>query len=176
MASFEPTPASSAEPGGTERGRSGRGGVELVGGDVAGIRTQAFRGLCGAVGLLFILGGLGLSAQFFVYQQPHSQPSIPTGPVGYYFVAFSGAALVAWGGALIGAARDPATGRAIAAASAFALTLMAFVRIIAWVIGDYYQWLGELPRYEAAFFLVLALGFVWLRPPAHSRSGAAETA
>ena len=46
-----------------------------------------------------------------------------------------------------------------------ALTLMALVRIFAWVIGDY-AYLGNALRGEAAIFLMLALAFVWLRPPA----------
>ena len=49
-------------------------------------------------------------------------------------------------------------------ATAVALVMMAIYRILAWFVGDYYVWLGELPRAEAILFLVLALGFVWLRP------------
>ena len=43
--------------------------------------------------------------------------------------------------------------------------LSAVYRMAGWVVGDYYVWLGDLPRIEAAIFLVLALLFVWLRPP-----------
>jgi hypothetical protein len=89
---------------------------------------------------------------------------VSTGPVGHYFIAFAGCALVGWGGALLGAARDPLANRAIATTTAVALVLMSIVRMVAWIIGDYYALMGELPRVEAALFLLLALGFLWLRP------------
>ena len=44
------------------------------------------------------------------------------------------------------------------------LVLCAVMRIAAWVVGDYYTSLGELPRIEAAVFLGVALALVWLRP------------
>jgi membrane glycosyltransferase len=40
---------------------------------------------------------------------------------------------------------------------------MALYRMAVWVMGDVW-WLGELPRIEAALFLLIALAFVWLRP------------
>ena len=49
-------------------------------------------------------------------------------------------------------------------ATVTALLLMSAVRMIAWVIGDYHVWLGQLPRVEAALFLLIALAFLWLRP------------
>ena len=49
--------------------------------------------------------------------------------------------------------------------TAFALVLMALYRIAAWFLGDY-AFLGNILRVEAAVLLLLALGFVWLRPPA----------
>ena len=52
-----------------------------------------------------------------------------------------------------------------ALATAVALVLSAIYRMAAWVIGDYHSW-GQLPRVEATIFLLLALAFVWLRPPA----------
>lgn len=126
------------------------------------VRLLAYRVLSGSVGLLFIAAGLAFFAGFFRYQV--SADGIPTGPVGHYFVAFTGCALVGWGGGLIGAARNPASGRSVGTATAFALVMMALYRMIAWLVGDYYAWLGELPRAEASLFLLMALAFVWLRP------------
>jgi hypothetical protein len=127
-------------------------------------RSTAYRVLSGSLGVAFLIFGLALTFGFFRYQTPGSIPAIPTGPVGHYFVAFTGCALVAWGGGLLGVARRPLANRTLGTATAFALVLMAVVRMAAWVIGDYYTWLGELPRAEAGFFLLLALAFVWLRP------------
>lgn len=132
-------------------------------------KQTAYRLLSGTIGTAFSLLGGVLTWSFFGYQQAGSTPGIPTGPVGYYFIAFTGCALVGWGGGLIGAARNPSANRSIATATALALVLMSVVRMAAWVIGDYYIWLGELPRVEAAFFLLLALAFLWLRPDAQNR-------
>lgn len=136
-------------------------------------RARAYRLLSGVLGTLFALGGLLFFIAFFRYQAPGSTPVIPTGPVGHYFVAFTGCALVGWGGGLLGAARDPAAGRTVGTATALALVLSAVYRMASWVIGDYYVWLGDLPRIEAAVLLILALLFVWLRPP---RAAAPEVA
>ncbi len=122
----------------------------------------------GALGLAFFLFGIALTGSFFAYQRPFSDPSIPTGPVGYYFVAFTGCALIGWGGGLIGAARAPEASRTVTTITAWVFCLMAVVRMVAWFVGDYAVWLGDLPRTEASLFLVMALGMVWLRP----RSGA----
>jgi hypothetical protein len=123
-----------------------------------------YRVLTATLGIALLAFGAVLTLSFFGYQQPGSTPGIPTGPVGYYFIAFTGCALIAWGGGLISAARAPLAGRGIGTASAIALVLMAIVRMAAWLIGDYYTWLGDLPRFEAGMFLLLALAFVWLRP------------
>ena len=115
----------------------------------------------GAVALIF---GFVLTASFFIYQRPFSDPGIPTGPVGYYFVAFTGCALMGWGGGLIGAARAPETSRTVTTITTWVLCFMAVVRMTAWFVGDYSVWLGELPRFEAGVLLLLALLLVWLRP------------
>ena len=138
-------------------------------------RERAYRILAGTWGGILIVSGLVLTANFFGYQRVDSTPAIPTGPVGHYFVAFAGCALVGWGGGLIGAAHNPQANRTIGNATALALVLMAVVRMTAWLIGDYYAWLGQLPRVEAAFFLLLALAFVWWRPTA-DRDPTEETA
>ena len=126
----------------------------------------AYRIVCGLLGGLFVLFGLGALGSFLGYQAPNGAPPEPfeIGPHGMYFVAFTGCALIGWGGALVGAARRPAHSRTIGTVSAFALVLMAVYRMLAWLVGDYAA-LGDLLRVEAALFLVLALALVWLRPP-----------
>ena len=128
-----------------------------------------FRGLAALVGVLFVGAGLALFLAFFAYQRPGSEPALPMGPLGHYFAAFTGCALVGWGGSLLAGARDLATGRRLAPVTAFALVLMALYRMVGWFMGDYYAWAGEMLRYEAALFLLLALAFVWLRPAPERR-------
>lgn len=123
-----------------------------------------YRVLLGALAIAFALLGLAFVAAFFAYQRPNSIPMLPTGPVGHYFVAFAGCGLLGWAGGLLGAARAPLTSRTVATMTAFVLALMAMIRMAAWVIGDYAQWLGDLPRSEATLLLLLALALVWLRP------------
>jgi hypothetical protein len=125
--------------------------------------TIPYRTLAGVVGLLFVAGGFGAFALFFLYQEPGSTPRVPTGPMGHYFVAATGCALVAWGGALLNSARRPELATALVTPTALALTLMAVYRMTAWVVGDYYL-TGDLLRIEAGVFLLLALAFLWARP------------
>ena len=73
---------------------------------------------------------------------------------------------------LLGAARRPGAGRTIGTATVLALVLGALMRIAAWTVGDYYAWLGELPRIESVLMLLAALALVWLRPP-HAATGPA---
>ncbi len=131
-------------------------------------RLGLYRVLMGTLGVAWVVFGLGLVAAFFLYQRPGSLPLIPTGPIGHYFVAFTGCALMGWGGAMLGSARDPVSlaSRTVGTATAFVFVLMALVRMVAWAIGDYASWLGDVPRQEAAVFLGLALLLVWLRPTA----------
>jgi hypothetical protein len=131
--------------------------------------NAAFRALAGLCGLLFVGAGLALFVAFFAYQRPGSEAPLPMGPLGHYFAAFAGCALVGWGGALLASARDLATGRRIAPLTALALVLMGAYRIVAWFMGDYHALFGDLLRWEAALFLALALGFVWLRPAPERR-------
>jgi hypothetical protein len=132
-------------------------------------RRTGYRVLAGSLGVVCMVVGGMLTLGFFRYQMPGSTPALPTGPIGFYFVAFAGCALVGWGGGLLGAARRPDAGRTVGTATAVALVLMAVVRMTAWVIGDYHAW-GQLPRIEAAILLLLAAAFVWLRPPARAVS------
>jgi hypothetical protein len=128
------------------------------------VKLRAYRMLSGMLGIAFLLLGAALALAFVTYQEPGRMPTLPTGPVGHYFAALAGCAFLGWGGALLGVARAPWAGRSVGTATAVALVAMALIRMLAWVVGDYYVWLGEIPRYEAGFFLVLALAFVWLRP------------
>jgi hypothetical protein len=66
---------------------------------------------------------------------------------------------------LFAAARHPESARGIGTATAVGLVLAAVCRMAAWIVGDYYVFPGELLRAEAAAMLVLALAFIWLRPP-----------
>jgi len=133
------------------------------------MKAGAFRLVAGATGLLFVVAGVALFFAFFAYQRPGSEPALPMGPLGHYFAAFAGCALIGWGGALIAGARDLVTGRGIAPMTAFGLALLALYRMVGWFMGDYYAWAGDVLRYEAALFLALALAFVWLRPASERR-------
>lgn len=129
-------------------------------------RLGLYRFLMGSLGIAVVLFGFALVAAFFLYQRPGSLPLIPTGPIGHYFVAFTGCALLGWGSAMVGAARDPfsTASRTVGTGTAFVFVVMALVRMLAWAVGDYASWLGELPRQEATALLGLALVLVWLRP------------
>jgi hypothetical protein len=129
------------------------------------VATRGYTILCAFLGALLCVVGLFFFVQFFRFHAPGGLglPLLPMGPNGHYFVAFTGSALVGWGGALLGAARHPETSRAVGTATIVALVMSAVYRMVAWVVGDYAV-LGSLPRAEAAGFLLLALGFVWLRP------------
>lgn len=124
----------------------------------------AYRALSGILGVAFAAYGLLLFGAFFTYQRPASEAPLPGGPWVHYFAATAGCALFAWGVALAaGAIRGDLT-RSLGTATALALVMLAVMRMLAWFSGDYYAVTGDLPRFEAAVFLVAALGFVWLRP------------
>ena len=75
------------------------------------MRTAAFRVVAGLTAASFVvLGGL-LFLAFFAYQRPGSEAPLPMGPLGHYFAAFAGCALIGWGGALWAGAREPSIGR-----------------------------------------------------------------
>jgi hypothetical protein len=133
------------------------------------MKGVAFRVVAALTGASFVVLGAVLFLAFFAYQRPGSEAPLPMGPLGHYFAAFAGCALVGWGGALVAGARDAATGRMLAPATALALTGLALYRMVGWFMGDYYALAGDLLRYEAALFLVLALAFVWLRPAPQRR-------
>jgi len=118
----------------------------------------------GSLGIAFLMLGFGLIGTFFAYQRPGAVPLVPTGPIGHYFIAFTGCALIGWAGGLLGAAREPMASRTVSTVTAFVLAMMAVIRMAAWVIGDYSGWLGDLPRSEASCLLIVALVLVWVRP------------
>lgn len=127
-------------------------------------RLRLYRFLMGSLGVAFLAFGAAMVVSFFLYQRPHSVPLVPTGPVGHYFVAFTGCAMIGWGGGLVGAARAPLASRSMGTMTIFVLILMALIRMVAWVIGDYYAWLGDLPRTEASGMLLVALALIWTKP------------
>jgi hypothetical protein len=124
----------------------------------------AYRWLAGIVGLAFAVFGLALFASFFAFQVPGSVAPLPGGPLVHYAAATAGCALLAWGAGLAGGALRNESSRALGTATAFALVLLALMRMLAWFSGDFHALAGDLPRAEAAVFLALALAFVWLRP------------
>jgi hypothetical protein len=89
---------------------------------------------------------------------------VPTNYWGFYMMGFAGAALWAWGACLVSAVIAPATARTVGTATAFGLVVNAIFRLIAWFSGEYAE-AHNLPRIEAAVMLILALAFIWLRPP-----------
>lgn len=128
----------------------------------------AYRVLCGGLGLGLMLFGLGFVMSYFAALGPGAGETIPgvaMGPPALYFMAFSGSALVGWGGALLGVLRDPGSpaSRAIGTATTAALVLSAVYRIAAWFMGES-PFPGNLPRVEAGLMLLLAFAFLWLRP------------
>lgn len=142
------------------------------------MRARAYRILCGGLGGALLVAGLVLWFGFFRFHAwSFSQPFEPHPPLGgaqldayaAYFMAFAGCGLVAWGGSLLVTLRERAAARAIGTISAFALVLMALYRMFGWFVGDY----PYFPlRTEVTLFLLLALAFVWLRPPARGAAGA----
>jgi hypothetical protein len=76
----------------------------------------------------------------------------------------AGTALVVWAVALATAVRMPEANPGVATATTVGLVLGAILRLLAWYSGEY-RLAGDQFRLESAMFLVLALGFIWLRPP-----------
>jgi hypothetical protein len=129
----------------------------------------SFRALSTLLGCLCVAAGVAMIATFFRGLLPDPpELSIPVDSNGLYFVAFAGCGMVGWGGALFSAARSPESSGLATALSALALVGMALYRMWGWFLGDY-AFLGELPRLEAALFLVFALALIWLRPGGPAR-------
>lgn len=131
-------------------------------------RSFGFRMICGALMLLCFAVGIALLYAFVANTLlPFAMTQGAVGPRtdywGYYMAAFAGCALIVWGAMLGVAIRSPQLARGIATVTAFGLVLSAAFRIIGWFSGEYAE-TGDLLRFEAAVMLLLALGFVWLRP------------
>ena len=120
--------------------------------------------VCILVGLIFVVAFLD-RALFQIF----AHPLFDTNYWGYYILGFAGSALLAWAGCLIAAARDPEHGAGIGTATAAGLMLGSVLRLLAWYSGEY-RLAAEQLRIESAILVVLALGFVWLRPPRGSRT------
>ena len=141
-----------------------------------------YRILCGVLALFCFVFGIAQLVSFFrnlmlpasMLQGP---PLIPTDYWGFYKTGFAGSLLCTWGAILLSAIRSPAYARGIGTATAFGLVLNAMLRIIAWFSGEFAE-IGNIPRVEAAIMLVLAIGFIWMRPepPHHAQPDAREPA
>jgi hypothetical protein len=127
--------------------------------------NRAYQWLSGGTGFLLVVVGLGSFVAFFRYHMPDGSPpaAFVLGSDGMYVLAFAGCALVAWGGVLLGSARQPDAAPWIATSTSVGLAMCALYRIAAWVVGDYAVF-GDILRVEAAVFLALSIGFLWLRP------------
>jgi hypothetical protein len=119
---------------------------------------------CMLVGLIFIVAFLD-RALFQIF----TRPLFDTNYWGYYILGFAGSALLAWAGCLIAAARDPEHSAGIGTATATGLMLGSILRLLAWYSGEYRPAADQL-RLESAILVVLALGFVWLRPQRGGRA------
>jgi hypothetical protein len=114
--------------------------------------------LCFLVGSLFIVAFLD-RALFQVF----ARPLFDTNYWGYYILAFAGSTLVAWGGCLVAAVRDPGRAAGVGTATVAALILASILRLLAWYSGEY-RLADDQLRLEAAVLALAALAFVWLKP------------
>ena len=126
--------------------------------------AAATAGLCFLIGILFIAAFLD-RALFQVF----ARPLFDTNYWGYYILAFAGSALIAWGGCLVAAVRRPEEATGVATATAVALILGSMVRLLAWYSGEY-RMADDPLRLEAGVLALVALAFVWLRPPRGNRA------
>lgn len=135
-------------------------------------RYLPFRVLAATTATLCFLFGLLFFSAFVdrALFQIFAHPLFDTNHWGYYLVGFAGAVLITWGGCLVAAARAPATSSGIANATVAGLLASAIVRLLAWYSGEYWLARDQL-RVEAAALSLLALGFLWLRPPPVKRHG-----
>jgi len=126
----------------------------------------AYRALAAVTALFFFLFGFVFICGFIdrALFQVFARPLFDTDPWGYYLLGMAGTALVVWAVALATAVRMPDANPGVATATTVGLVLGAILRLLAWYSGEYRQ-AGDQFRLESAIFLVLALGFIWLRPP-----------
>jgi hypothetical protein len=128
-------------------------------------RHAAYRLLAAVTAFFFALLGLLFVCGFIdrALFQVFAHPLFDTDAWGYYLLGIAGSALIAWAACLVAVVRAPATTTGIATATTIGLVLGAILRLLAWYSGEY-RLAGDQLRLESGLLLVLALGFVWLRP------------
>ncbi|MCC6849952.1 MAG: hypothetical protein IT294_15720 [Deltaproteobacteria bacterium] len=129
-------------------------------------RHLAYRVLAAVTAGCFFLVGFAFVCGFMdrALFQVFARPLFDTDVRGYYLLGVAGSALIAWAVALAAVVRAPTLHPGVATATTVGLVLGAILRLLAWYSGEYRR-MDDLLRLEAAAFLALALGFVWLRPP-----------
>ncbi len=129
-------------------------------------RHFAYRALAAVTAFFFFLFGFVFICGFIdrALFQVFARPLFDTDPWGYYMLGVAGSVLVMWAVALASVVRTPAANPGVATATTVGLVLGSILRLLAWYSGEYRLAADQL-RLESAVFLVLALGFVWLRPP-----------
>ncbi len=129
-------------------------------------RHLAYRVLAAATASCFFLFGFVFLCGFIdrALFQVLAHPLFDTDSWGYYIVGIAGSALIMWAVALFATVRAPTANPAVGTATIVGLILGAILRLLAWYSGEYRPVDDQL-RLESAILLVLALGFVWLRPP-----------
>lgn len=115
--------------------------------------------LCFVIGILFIAAFLD-RAVFQVF----ARPLFDTNFWGYYILGFAGTALLAWGGCLVAAVRDPVGAAGVGTATAAALVVSSILRLLAAYSGEYRVVDVQL-RVEGGVLALAALAFLWLKPP-----------
>jgi hypothetical protein len=129
-------------------------------------RHLAYRLLAAVTALFFLLFGLLFVCGFIdrALFQVFAHPLFETDAWGYYMLGVAGSALLVWAACLIGVVRAPTGNPTVATATVIGLVLGAILRLLAWYSGEYRP-AGDQLRLESVVLLVLALGFVWLKPP-----------
>lgn len=125
----------------------------------------AYRLLAAVTALFFALFGLVFVCGFIdrALFQVFARPLFDTDAWGYYLLGIAGSALIAWAACLVAVVRAPAATTGTATATTIGLVLGAILRLLAWYSGEY-RLAGDQLRLESGVLLLLALGFVWLRP------------
>ncbi|MEB2285584.1 MAG: hypothetical protein B6D46_14210 [Polyangiaceae bacterium UTPRO1] len=129
-------------------------------------RHLAYRALAAVTACSLFLFGFVFVCGFIdrALFQVLARPLFATDFWGYYILGVAGSALIVWAAALFAAVRAPTLHPGVATATTVGLILGAILRLLAWYSGEYRQ-AGDQLRLETAVLLVLALGFIWLRPP-----------
>ncbi len=128
-------------------------------------RHLAYRLLAAVTAAFLLLFGLVFVCGFIdrALFQVFARPLFDTDAWGYYMLGMAGSALLVWGACLLAVVRAPTANPGVATATVIGLVLGATLRLLAWYSGEY-RVAGDQLRLESAVLLVLALGFVWLRP------------